>query len=68
MGKHLQAGGSLVSGKYRIKQKESANMKSSHQGWLKEYYDIHRGDPVAAWAFHIHEVGVWVLKKVWLIF
>ena len=37
-------------------------MKSSHQGWLKEYYDIHRGDPVAAWAFHIHEVGVWVLE------
>ena len=37
-------------------------MKSSHQGWLKEYYDIHRGDPVAAWALHIHEVGVWVLE------
>ena len=28
----------------------------------KECHDIHRGDPVAAWAFHIHEVGVWVLE------
>ena len=24
----------------------------------------HRCDSVAAWAFHIHEVGVWVLKKM----
>ena len=23
----------------------------------------HCCDPVAAWAFHIHEVGVWVLNK-----
>ena len=26
----------------------------------------HRRDSVAAWAFHIHEVGVWVLEKNWL--
>ena len=23
----------------------------------------HRRDSVAAWAFHIHEVGVWVLEN-----